>query len=118
MPSLLPDYPDPTLRQPLTLTAVTPLFLSYHALAVLAILPNTFILKLSILPFIVWQAWSCAVGLNLSVALAGWFGLQSAEQLNFWNAALVVGATWKIFLMGGYEHCVIDIDSNRGDEID
>jgi len=118
MLSLLPDYPDPTLRQPLTLTTVTPLFLSYYALAVLAILPNTFILKLSILPFIVWQAWSCAVGLNLSAAMVGWLGLQSADRLNFWNAALVVGATWKIFLMGGYEHCIIDIDGNDDDEID
>jgi len=97
MPFLLPEHPDPTLRQPLTLTAVAPLFLSYHALAVLAILPNTFILKLSILPFIVWQAWSCAVGLNLSTALAGWLGLQSADRLNLWNIAFVVGGTWKNF---------------------
>ncbi len=117
MPFLLPEHPDPTLRQPLTLTAVTPLFLSYGALAVLAILPNTFILKLSILPFIVWQAWSCAVGLNLSVALAGWLGLQSADRLNLWNVALVVGAAWNFFLVAGYEHCIIDIDGNRGDEV-
>jgi len=110
--------PDPTLRQPLTLTAVTPLFLSYHAMAVLSILPNTFILKLSILPFIIWQAWSCAMGLNLSAALAGWLGLQSADQHNFANIGFVVGATWKIFLVDGYEHCVIDIDGSRGDEID
>ena len=115
MPFLLPD---PTLRRPLTPTAVTPLFLSYHALAVLAILPNTFILKFSILPFIIWQAWSCAVGLNLSGALAGWLGLQSADRLNICNVAFAVGATWKIFLMGSYEHCVIDIDGNRGNEID
>lgn len=89
--------PDPSLRQPLTLTAVTPLFLSYYALAVLSILPNTFILKLSILPFIVWQGWSCAAGLNLSAALAG---LQSADQQNFSNIGFVVGTTWKDFLGG------------------
>lgn len=115
---MLPDYPDPALRQPLTLTAVAPLFLSYYALAVLAILPNTFILKLSILPFIVWQAWGCAVGLNLSAALTGWLGLQSADRLNLWNGSFVVGATWNIFLVGDCEHCVIDIDVNRCDEID
>ena len=118
MPALLPDHPDPTLRQPLTLTAVTPLFLSYYALAVLAILPNTFILKLSILPFIVWQAWRCAVGLDYSAALAGWLGLQSTGRLSLGNVALVVGATWKNFLVGSYEYCVIDIDGNRGNEID
>lgn len=104
MAFLLPDHPYPILRQPFTLTAVTPLFLSYHALAVLAILPNTFMLKFPILPFIVWQAWSCAVGLDLSAALAGWLGLQSADRLTLWNVAFVVGATWKNFLVGGYEH--------------
>ena len=95
MSFLLPDHQDPTLRLPLTLTAVAPLFLSHHALAVLAILPNTFILKLSILPFIIWQAWCCAVGLNLSAALVGWLGLQSADRLNLWNVAFVVGALGK-----------------------
>ena len=118
MPFLLPDHPDLTLRQPLTLTAVTPLFLSHHALAVLVILPNTFILKLSILPFIIWQAWRCAVGLDYSAALAGWLGLQSTDRLNLGNVAFVVGVTWKNFLVGSYEHCVIAIDGTRGDEID
>jgi hypothetical protein len=65
----LPDFPDPALRQPATLAAVTPAFLTIYAQAVLAILSNTFILKLSLLPFIVWQAWSCAVGLSVSTEL-------------------------------------------------
>ncbi|KAI0255101.1 hypothetical protein BJV78DRAFT_1120236 [Lactifluus subvellereus] len=86
---MLPNLPDPSLRQPLTLTAVIPLYLCYYAMAVLAILPNTFILKLSLLPFIVWQAWTCAVGLNFSMWLAQSLGLQSADRLNFWNFLFV-----------------------------
>ncbi|KAH9978699.1 hypothetical protein BGW80DRAFT_1530441 [Lactifluus volemus] len=49
--------PDPALRQPSTATAGLPLFSSFYLLAVLAILPNTFLLKLLLLPFIIWQAW-------------------------------------------------------------
>jgi hypothetical protein len=54
MSFLLPDIPDPALYQLATLAAVAPVFLSFYAQAVLAILPNTFILKLSLLPFMVW----------------------------------------------------------------
>jgi hypothetical protein len=53
MSFLLPVLPDPALRQPATLAAITPVILSVYAQAVLAILPNTFILKLALLPFIV-----------------------------------------------------------------
>jgi hypothetical protein len=88
--SFLPDTPDPALRQPLTLTAVAPLYLSFYALGVLAILPDTFIFKLSLLPFVVWQAWSCAVGLNFSAALAQLLGLEDADRVNFWNNSFVV----------------------------
>ena len=35
------------------------------------------------------------MGLDLSAALAGWLGLQSADRLTLWNVAFVVGATWK-----------------------
>jgi hypothetical protein len=99
MSSLLPDFPDPALRQPATLAALAPLFLSIYAQAVFAILPNTFILKLSLLPFIVWQAWSCAVGLSFSMAAAKWLGFENDEQIRSWNFQFVVSAiscTWKM----------------------
>jgi hypothetical protein len=91
MPFLLPDLPDPALRRPATLATVAPVCLSIYAQAVLAILPNTFILKLSLLPFIVWQAWSCAVGLNFAIGLAKWLRSEIDEQLTVWNGAFVVG---------------------------
>jgi hypothetical protein len=100
MSFFLPDPLDPALRQPITQGALVPLHLSVYALAVLAILPNTFILKLSILPFIVWQGWSCAVGQNFATGLARGLGHQNAERLNFWNPAFVVSAVrfpaWKM----------------------
>jgi hypothetical protein len=82
--------PDPTLRQPLTPTALLPLFLCYYVLAVLAILPNTFIFKLLLLPFLVWQAWRCAVELDLAAWLAQQPGFQSANGLGFWNLIFIV----------------------------
>jgi hypothetical protein len=65
MSFLLPDIPDPALRQPVTLAAVAPVFLGIYAQAVLAILPNTFKLKVVLLPFIAWQAWRSVVNLFL-----------------------------------------------------
>jgi hypothetical protein len=92
MSFILPDLPDPALRQPATLAALVPVFLSIYAQAVLAVLPNTFILKLSLLPFIVWQAWNCAVGLNFSMGLAKWLGFEKDEQFKSWNTLFAVGA--------------------------
>ena len=92
MLSLLSHFPDPSLRQPATLAAIAPVFLGIYAQAVLAILPNTFVLKLSLLPFIVWQAWICIVRLNFSMGLAKWLGYESDEQFRFWNFQIVVGA--------------------------
>ena len=92
MSFILLHFPDPALRQPASLAAVVPVFLTIYAQAVLAILPNTFILKLSLLPFVVWQAWSCAVGLNFSVAMAKWFGFENDEPFRFWNFLFMVGA--------------------------
>jgi hypothetical protein len=59
-------------------------------LAVLAILPNTFLLKLLLLPFIIWQAWKCAVELDISASLAQLPCFQSADGLAFWNLMHVV----------------------------
>jgi len=82
--------PDPALRQPLTLAAVFPVFLGYYAQAVLAILPNTFIFRLLLLPFILWQAWRCAVGLDFGAFLAQLLGYQSADRFAFFNNSFVV----------------------------
>ncbi|KAF8271416.1 hypothetical protein EI94DRAFT_1720550 [Lactarius quietus] len=82
--------PDLALRQPLTGAAFFPLYLSHYAMAVLVILPHTFILKLSLLPFVLWQAWRCAVGLTLSAGLALSLGIKSDERLNHWNLVYVI----------------------------
>ena len=91
MPFFLPDLPDPALRQPATLATVAPVFLGVYAQAVLAILPNTFILKLSLLPLIIRHAWSCAVGLNFAMGLAKWLGFENHEPLAGWNTPFAVG---------------------------
>ena len=83
-------FPDPAPRQPWTLAAVFPLFLSYYVQAVLAILPNTFILKLLLLPFILWQAWRCVVGLDFGAFVAQLSGYQGADGLAFLNVFFVV----------------------------
>ncbi|KAI9513169.1 hypothetical protein F5148DRAFT_1317767 [Russula earlei] len=77
--------PDLAVRQPLTLRAIFPLILGYYAQAVLAILPNTFIIKLLLLPFIAWQAWRCAVRFDFAALLAQSLGDQSADRLAFFN---------------------------------
>ena len=82
--------PDLSLRQPLTLAALLPLILSYHAMAVLAILPNTFIFKLLLLPFTLWQAWKCVVKLDCGVPLAQLLGHQGTDRIAFWNFVFVV----------------------------
>jgi hypothetical protein len=87
---MLPSPTDLSLHQQLTVTAILPFLLSHYAMAVLAILPNTFILKLSLLPLIVWQAWTCVVGLNLSMWIARLLGLRSADRFSFWNFTFAV----------------------------
>ncbi|KAH9059498.1 hypothetical protein EDB87DRAFT_1684577 [Lactarius vividus] len=90
----LPDlftFPDPALRQPFTGAAFLPFYSSYYAMAVLVILPHTFILRFSLLPFILWQAWRCAFGLNFSAGLSLYMGVKNGERLNHWNFAYVIG---------------------------
>jgi hypothetical protein len=84
------NSPDPALRQPLTLVAAFPVFLGYYAQAMLAILPNTFIFRLLLLPFILWQAWRCAIGLDFGAFLAQLFGYQSTDRFAFFNNSFVV----------------------------
>ena len=88
--AFLPSPPDPDSRQPFTTAAFLPLFSLHYVLAVLAILPHTFIPKLALLPIILWQAWKCAVGLDLSIGLANLFGLESSARLRHFNFMFVV----------------------------
>src|SRR5579863_6434814 len=86
------DYPDPTLRRPLTLAAVLPVLLYYYALAVLAILPNTFIFKIFLLPFVSWQASRCAIRYDCAPLEAQIAGLESTDnpRLSSMNMFFVV----------------------------
>ena len=87
---LFPGPPDPASRQPFTTAAFVPLYSLHYVLAVLAILPHTFILKLALLPILLWQAWKCAVGLDLSVGLANLLGIESSARLRYFNFLFVV----------------------------
>lgn len=75
--------PDPASRQPFTNAAFFPLYSSHYVLAVLAILPHTFILKLALLPIILWQAWKCTVGLDFAVGMANSMGVESSRLRHF-----------------------------------
>ncbi|KAI0290548.1 hypothetical protein B0F90DRAFT_1824932 [Multifurca ochricompacta] len=88
MSTLFPDLPDPAPPQPFSIAAVSPLFLSYYALGVLAILPNTFFLRVSLLPFIVWQARE-SIGLDISPWLGQKLGIETRDGLVFWHFAFV-----------------------------
>ncbi len=87
---MLNQLPDLSSRQPFTFTATLPLVVTYLALAALAILPNTFAFKVSLLPFIIWQAWRCAIEMDFAEWLAQALGVQNSQVLNFWNFAFVV----------------------------
>ncbi|KAI0267189.1 hypothetical protein BGY98DRAFT_1084902 [Russula aff. rugulosa BPL654] len=89
--AFLPSPPDPASRQPFTTAAFLPLYSLHYVLAVLAILPHTFILKLALLPILLWQAWKCATGLDFSAGLANLFGLESSARVNQFNFMFVVG---------------------------
>ena len=82
--------PDPAARQPLTVAAVLPLYACHYLLAVLAILPHTYILRLAFVPVVLWQAWYCAVGLDFSAGVAKSLGRDGVGRLNQWNYGYVV----------------------------
>ena len=84
------NSPDLAHYQPLTLTTVLLLHLGYYAQAVLAILPNTFIFKLVLLPFILWQAWNCTVRYDYAVFFAQSLGRH--DGLGYLNMIFVVRA--------------------------
>jgi hypothetical protein len=52
--------------------------------------PKHIVSKLSLFPFIVWQTWTCAVGLDFSMWIAHFLALQSAGRFSFCNSSFVV----------------------------
>jgi hypothetical protein len=82
----LPNPPDPTSRQPFTTSAFLPLWACHYLLAVLAILPHTYTLRLAMVPVMLWQALNCAVGLDFSAGVAKSLG-RDVDRLNHWNFA-------------------------------
>ena len=82
--------PDPASRQPFKTAALLSLYSLQYVLAVLAILPRTFVLKLALLPIILWQAWTCAVGFDFGAGLANLFGLESSDRVRHLNFMFVV----------------------------
>lgn len=82
--------PDPAARQPLTVTAILSLYACHYLLAVLAILPHTYILRLAFVPVALWQAWYCAVGLDFPAALAKSLGHGSVGRLHHNNYGYMV----------------------------
>ena len=82
--------PNQALREPLTLAALSPLLLSYHVQAALVILPNTFIFKLLLLPYILWQAWKCIVEFDHAALFAESFGHHGTDRVAFCSFVYVV----------------------------
>src|SRR6266436_6117568 len=86
----LPSPPDAPARQPFTTVALLVPYSLHYVLAVLAILPHTFILKLALFPIVLWQAWKWAVERDVSIAMANSLGFESSARLRHWNLALAV----------------------------
>jgi TolA-binding protein len=124
MAFLLPDhFLYHALCQPATLAAVAPVSMSFYAQAVLAILPNTYIL-LSLLPFIVshGKPWRCAAGLKFSAAIAKSLELQSEARLGFWDfvtgfsrsSSTTGGDYWLGFALDPDNHATTNVLVYRG----
>ena len=90
--TFIPSFPDATLRRALTLTDIAPVILCYYAHAVMAILPNTYWLRVALLPVTEWFVWNSAVTLDFSKYLAGQFGLENPLRISFLNMMFDVSA--------------------------
>jgi Membrane bound O-acyl transferase family len=91
--SHLPGFPDASLRRPLTLLDIALVILSYYAHAVMAMLPGTFWLRVTLLPFTLWLAWSSAVTLDLAQYLASALGDANPMRFTHLNFAWVVSSS-------------------------
>ena len=72
--------------------------MTYYALAVLAILPKTFLLRLLLQPVFVWQAWRCIADVDLAAWVAQSLGLKSDVRLSFFNSPLPVRLLFTMML--------------------
>ena len=88
--SHLPDFPDASLRRPLTIIDIALVILSYYAHAVMAMLPGTFWFRVMLFPFTLWLAWSRAVTLDFAQYLANALGGANPLRLTHLNFAWVV----------------------------
>ncbi len=88
--SCFPGFSDASLRRPLTLTDLALVTLFYYAHAVMAMLPGTFWLRITLLPFTLWLAWSSAVTLDVAQYLADALGVASPLRFTHLNFAWVV----------------------------
>lgn len=91
--SVLPTVPDPALRQPLTFSAIAPLFACYYVQAILVQFsgPRTFLLRLSLLPVTVWSGWYAATRYDFAWRLALLTG-QERGRFEAGNYGYVVGS--------------------------
>jgi hypothetical protein len=89
-PLMSTNSPYLALRPPLTQATLYPFLLNYYVHAVLAILPNTFLFKLVLLPFILWQAWNCTVRYDYAVFFAQSLGHR--DGLGYLNMIFAVRA--------------------------
>lgn len=95
--SLLPTAPDPSLREPITFSAVAPLFACYYALALLVQLPRTFVFRLSLLPIAIWSGWHAATRYDLALRVALMLGWEEHWEIQGLNFALVVSGWYNLF---------------------
>ena len=89
----LPGFPDASLRRALTLTDIVPVILCYYVHAVLAIVPNTYWLRVALLPVTEWFVWNVAVTLDFSKYLASTLGLENPVRVSFLNMAFDVSVS-------------------------
>src|SRR5882762_693135 len=86
----LPAMPDPDNRLPFTLLAGLPFFFCYYVFAVLAILPNTFLVKLALLPVVVKLGWHTSVNYDVAKGLATSYSRLDYERIVTYNYGAVV----------------------------
>ncbi|SRR6266702_670152 len=89
--------------------AFLPSYPPNYALAVLVILPHTFILELSLVPFVLWRAWRCPVGLNFLAGLALSLGVKDGERsitgtLHGAIAVVCILSPWCVFANSTCSH--------------
>jgi len=81
--------PDTAARQPLTVAAILLFYACHYLLVVHPTLPHIYILRLIIVPVVLWQAWYCAVGLDWPTGLARLLGRDSVGRHHHENYGYV-----------------------------